>query len=119
MPSTTEILVCPLSAGSDIGDQQNEAAKVLKEVGGTLKTTDGVQQIQFGTTVEKSDVFELHVGKFTSSLRLEQIPPTMTSRTLILQFNEHPNGMTDLPLQTGTPSPTTKPSWQQKRTSPS
>lgn len=97
MPTTTELLVCPLSAGSDIGDQQNEAAKVLKEVGGTLKTTDGVQQIQFGTTVEKPDVFELHVGKFTSSLRLEQIPPTMTSRTLILQFNEHPNGMTDLP----------------------
>lgn len=77
MPTTTEILVCPLSAGSDIGDQQNEAAKVLKEVGGTLKTTDGVQQIQFGTTVEKPDVFELHVGKFTSSLRLEQVPHTM------------------------------------------
>lgn len=66
MPTTTELLVCPLSAGSDIGDQQNEAAKVLKEVGGTLKTTDGVQQIQFGTTVEKPDVFELHVGKSTS-----------------------------------------------------
>lgn len=77
MPTTTELLVCPLSAGSDIGDQQNEAAKVLKEVGGTLKTTDGVQQIQFGTTVEKPDVFELHVGKFTSSLRPAQIPPTM------------------------------------------
>lgn len=61
MPTTTEILVCPLSAGSDIGDQHNEAAKVLKEVGDTLKTINGVQQIQFGTTVEKPDVFELHV----------------------------------------------------------
>ncbi|KAI5361325.1 hypothetical protein Slin14017_G080580 [Septoria linicola] len=59
---TTEVLVCPLSAGSDIGDDQNEAAKVLKEVGDRLSKTNGVQQIQFGTQIENPGVFELLVN---------------------------------------------------------
>lgn len=61
MPTTTEILVCALKPGSDIGSESNEAAQILKEVGTTLKKTDGVQQIQFGMQVEKPDVFQLLV----------------------------------------------------------
>ncbi|KAM3422044.1 hypothetical protein BST61_g2420 [Cercospora zeina] len=61
MPTTTEILVCPLTPGSDIGSDSNEASHILKEVGATLRNTDGVQQIQFGMQVEKPDVFQLLV----------------------------------------------------------
>ena len=60
---TTEILVCPLKAGSNIGDESNEAAKVLKEVGERLKSTDGVHSIQFGMQIENPDVFQLLVSK--------------------------------------------------------
>lgn len=67
---TTEILVCPLKAGSAIGDDQNEAAKVLKEVGSRLKSTDGVQSIQFGMQIENPDVFQLLVSKFSSCVKL-------------------------------------------------
>ena len=66
---TTEILVCPLKAGSNIGDEQNEAAKVLKEVGDRLKSTDGVHSIQFGMQIENPDVFQLLVSKSFQLLR--------------------------------------------------
>lgn len=49
---TTEILVVPLKAGSNIGDPNNEAAAILKEVGDQLNNTTGVQQINFGMQVE-------------------------------------------------------------------
>lgn len=61
---TTEIFQCQLKAGSNIGDAQNEAAKVVKAIGDKLKMTPGVQQIQFGMQVEKPDFFQLFVSKF-------------------------------------------------------
>lgn len=61
---TTEIFQCQLKAGSNIGDAQNEAAKVVKAIGDKLKVTPGVQQIQFGMQVEKPDFFQLFVSKF-------------------------------------------------------
>lgn len=61
---TTEIFQCQLKAGSNIGDVQNEAAKVVKAIGDKLKVTPGVQQIQFGMQVEKPDFFQLFVSKF-------------------------------------------------------
>lgn len=61
---TTEIFQCQLKAGSDIGDAQNEAAKVVKAIGDKLKVTPGVQQIQFGMQIEKPDFFQLFVSKF-------------------------------------------------------
>lgn len=61
---TTEIFQCELKAGSDIGDAQNEAAKVVKAIGDKLKVTPGVQQIQFGMQIEKPDFFQLFVSKF-------------------------------------------------------
>ncbi|EME77976.1 uncharacterized protein MYCFIDRAFT_70693 [Pseudocercospora fijiensis CIRAD86] len=59
---TTEILVAPLTAGSDIGDPDNAAAVVMKEVGDRLAATAGVQQIYFGTWVESPDTFQLLVN---------------------------------------------------------
>lgn len=61
---TTEIFQCQLKAGSNIGDAQNEAAKVVKAIGDKLKVTPGVQQIQFGMQIEKPDFFQLFVSKF-------------------------------------------------------
>lgn len=69
---TTEILVCPLVAGSEIGDPGNPAAQILKEVGQTLSTTDGVQQINFGMQVENPNTFQLLVSescRFVHALR--------------------------------------------------
>lgn len=61
---TTEIFQCQLKAGSNIGDAQNEAAKVVKAIGDKLKVTPRVQQIQFGMQIEKPDFFQLFVSKF-------------------------------------------------------
>lgn len=52
---TYEILQMPLKPGSNIGDESNEAAQVLKGVCDTLHQTDGCQSIDFGTTVEGMD----------------------------------------------------------------
>lgn len=45
---TTEIAVFPLKAGSNPGDPDSVAGKVLKNTFDTLSTIDGLQQVQFG-----------------------------------------------------------------------
>ncbi|EME40356.1 hypothetical protein DOTSEDRAFT_66151 [Dothistroma septosporum NZE10] len=59
---TTEILHCPLVAGSEIGNPDNHAAQIMKEVGDTLAQQDGVQQINFGMFVESPDTLQLFVN---------------------------------------------------------
>ncbi|KAK5132848.1 hypothetical protein LTR08_008564 [Meristemomyces frigidus] len=59
---TTEIAVFPLVAGSNIGDPDSAAGKVVKDTFDTLKATDGMQQIQFGTRVEDPTVMQLLIN---------------------------------------------------------
>ncbi|KAK5686045.1 hypothetical protein LTS10_002159 [Elasticomyces elasticus] len=49
---TTEIAVLPLKAGSEIGDPNNQASSITNSFFDSLRTVDGVQQINFGTKVE-------------------------------------------------------------------
>lgn len=61
---TTEVLVCPLIAGAELGDPSNAAAVVLKEVGDTLNKKEGVQSIHFGVWIEQPSTFQLIVSKY-------------------------------------------------------
>lgn len=63
MPTTTEILNCPLVAGSELGNPDNHAAQIMKEVGDTLAKQDGVQQINFGMHIESPDTLQLFVSE--------------------------------------------------------
>ncbi|TKA71980.1 hypothetical protein B0A55_06992 [Friedmanniomyces simplex] len=49
---TTEIAIMPLKAGADIGDYESPAASVLNNTFDTLRTMDGMQQLNFGTQLE-------------------------------------------------------------------
>lgn len=64
---TTEFVVAPLQAGTEIGDPDNAGAKAIKECGDTLSKTAGVQQIHFGTQVENPSNFQMAVGKSLSA----------------------------------------------------
>ncbi|KAK5126296.1 hypothetical protein LTR85_010532 [Meristemomyces frigidus] len=59
---TTEIAVFPLKAGTNPGDPDSVAGKVIKNTFDTLNTIDGMQQIQFGVRVEDPTVFHLMVN---------------------------------------------------------
>jgi len=48
----TEIAICPLKAGAAIGDPDSHEASVLNNVLESLRATDGVQQLHFGTQME-------------------------------------------------------------------
>ncbi|CAK4000932.1 Hypothetical predicted protein [Lecanosticta acicola] len=56
---TTEVISCALVSGSKPGDPDNEAAKVLKEVGDTLSNQNGLQQAQFGMQIEKENMLQM------------------------------------------------------------
>ncbi|KAK3067256.1 hypothetical protein LTR53_015975 [Teratosphaeriaceae sp. CCFEE 6253] len=56
---TTEIAVFPLKAGTDITD--GPAASVVKDTFDTLRTIDGMQQINFGTHMEDPTQMQLMV----------------------------------------------------------
>lgn len=46
--TTTEVAVFPLKAGSNPGDPDSEAGKIVKATFDTLNTIDGMRQIQYG-----------------------------------------------------------------------
>ena len=62
MPSTTEICNLNLVAGSDIGDPNNPASIVMKESGDTMTSADGMQQLQFGMTVEDPNQLQMFLS---------------------------------------------------------
>ncbi|KAK4553379.1 hypothetical protein LTR86_009436 [Recurvomyces mirabilis] len=58
---TTEIALFPLKAGANIGDPDNHASPVVNDTLDTLKTIDGMQQINFGMQMEDQSQFQLMV----------------------------------------------------------
>ncbi|KAK5107424.1 hypothetical protein LTR62_001285 [Meristemomyces frigidus] len=58
---TTEIALFPLKAGATPGDPDNHAAPVANDTFDTLKTIDGMQQINFGTRMEDPSQLQLMV----------------------------------------------------------
>lgn len=61
---TTEIAVFPLKAGANPGDPDSNAGKVTKSTFDTLRTVDGMQQIQFGMQVENPTMLQLMISKY-------------------------------------------------------
>ncbi|RMY36728.1 hypothetical protein D0866_03740, partial [Hortaea werneckii] len=59
---TTEIAVFPLKAGANPGDPDSNAGKVTKSTFDTLRTVDGMQQIQFGMQVENPTMLQLMIN---------------------------------------------------------
>lgn len=88
---TTEIFQCQLKAGSNIGDAQNEAAKVVKAIGDKLKVTPGVQQIQFGMQIEKPDFFQLFVSKFRFFSFFFFFFPILSLQTIAASYLSQPH----------------------------
>lgn len=60
--ATTEIATVPLVAGSEVGDPNNPAAKVIKDACDTLAQQDGMQSLQFGMEVENPSVLQMFIG---------------------------------------------------------
>jgi len=58
---TTEFAVIPLKAGSDIGNPDNPTASVVNDCLATLRATDGMQQIHFGTKMEDASHLQLMI----------------------------------------------------------
>lgn len=61
---TTEIAVFPLKAGANPGDPDSHAGKVTKSTFDTLRTVDGMQQIQFGLQVENPTMLQLMISTY-------------------------------------------------------
>jgi len=59
---TTEVARLSLVPGSDIGDPNSAAAQVLKDCGGTIQQTDGVQQLQFGMEIENPSSLQMMIN---------------------------------------------------------
>ncbi|KAK3642310.1 hypothetical protein LTR56_010887 [Elasticomyces elasticus] len=55
----TEIATCPLKAGANIGDPNDQTAAVLSSLCDDLRATDGMQQLHFGTRMEDPTMLEL------------------------------------------------------------
>ena len=55
MPATTEIATSTLAAGSDTGDLNGAAARILREWSNTMAKQDGVQRAWYGTELENPD----------------------------------------------------------------
>ena len=61
MPNT-EIATLILKPGSDIGDPNNDASRVMNDCGNVLAKQPGVQSLRFGTVVEHSSKMQLVVS---------------------------------------------------------
>jgi hypothetical protein len=100
MPTTTEIAVIPLIAGSDIGNPDHESARVFKSLSDTITRQDGFQQLNFGTQIEDPSVLQLMIS--------EAFP----------EGQRHPCTYVLMERQTGTRSMPTRPSKQGTNTQP-
>ncbi|KAK4933828.1 hypothetical protein LTR66_003239 [Elasticomyces elasticus] len=57
----TEVLIMPLTAGSDIKDINSPAGKIVKDLVDTLHQQDGFQHVHLGTQIESPDVLQLMI----------------------------------------------------------
>lgn len=85
---TTEIAVFPLKAGVDVGDPDNQGASVAKNTFDTLRTIDGMRQINFGPSIENPTNFQLMVGRY-NRLCLQ----TVYSANNNLEWDDYKNHM--------------------------
>ncbi|CAJ2510121.1 Uu.00g060210.m01.CDS01 [Anthostomella pinea] len=58
---TTENAIFPFKAGMNVSDPETDAAKVVESTFATLRTVDGMRQINFGSSVENPTDFQLMV----------------------------------------------------------
>ena len=61
---TTEIAVCALKAGVNIGDDNDNASQIFKDFGSYLQQQDGMQQLYFGMQVESPQTLQLFVSEY-------------------------------------------------------
>jgi len=61
MPTTTEVVIVPMPANTNIGDPADEAAQILKDVCDVLSEQSGWQQIHFGTQIEHPDTLQMFI----------------------------------------------------------
>jgi len=59
---TTEIATFPMKAGLNPGNPEDLSSQVLEDTFTTLRTRDGMQQIQFGTHVEDPSTLQLAIN---------------------------------------------------------
>lgn len=58
----TEIATLTLKPGSDIGDPNNDASRVVNECGNVLIKQPGLQKLRFGPIVEDSGKMQMVIG---------------------------------------------------------
>lgn len=59
---TTEIATLTLAPGSDIGDPNNDASRVVNECCNVISKQPGFQALRFGPTVEDASKMQLFIG---------------------------------------------------------
>lgn len=60
---TTEIATLTLAPGSDIGDPNNNASRIVNECGNVLAKQPGLLALRFGPLVEDGSKMEMVIGK--------------------------------------------------------
>ena len=59
---TTEIATLTLTPGSDIGDPNNDASRVVNECGNVLAKQPGLKTLKFGPVVEDASKMQMFIG---------------------------------------------------------